>query len=73
MMTNMGIMELIIPAMLLLTLVSAIGNRNIGMKFPVTAAKMSHFKYFRGNFLIFKIAIGNNKIPAIKTRKAQTS
>jgi hypothetical protein len=52
--------------MLLLTLVSAIGNKNIGIKFPAKAASKSHFNCFIGKFFQFKIAIGDNKIPEIR-------
>ena len=50
---KIGIIEFIIPAMLLLTLVSAIGKRNIGIKLPAKAAKKSHFSCFFGNFFLF--------------------
>ena len=65
--TKSGIVELIIPAILLLTLVSAIGNKNMGIKFPQSAAIMSHFRCDLGNFLMFNKAIGESKTPEIRT------
>ena len=69
---KIGIIEFIIPAMLLLTLVSAIGKRNIGIKLPANAANISHFICFFGNFFLFRIAIGDKKTPEINTLSAPT-
>ena len=71
--TKIGIIELMIPAMLLLISVSAIGNKNIGIKLPESATKTSHFKCRFGNSFIFEMAKGISTIPEIKTRKAPTS
>ena len=71
--TNIGIIELMIPAMLLLISVSAIGNKNIGTKLPESPTMMSHFKCLFGNSFILESAKGIRTIPEIKTRKAPTS
>ena len=70
--TKSGIVELIIPAILLLTLVSAIGNMNIGIKFPQSAAIINNYRCDLGNFLMFNKAIGESKTPEIRTLSAPT-
>ena len=71
--TNIGIIELMIPAILLVICVSAIGKRNIGIKFPETAAIMSYFRCFLGNCFILETAQGISTSPEINTLKAPTS
>ena len=72
-MTKIGITELMIPATALLISVSAIGNRNIGIKFPQAAATKRYFSCFLGNFLMFIIASGIRRTDAMAIRKLPTS